>query len=428
MGNRFFLLFVSPILVVTLFVFYDKTVARDDERFAGDRTLSEVRALVLSQYVEKVDDQQLLNGALKGMAGTLDPHSAYLDAESYADMRKDTEGHFGGIGVEITFEDGWVTVITPIEGTPAHEAGILAGDRILAVDGQSTEGLDTNGVSRLVRGKAGTKVTLTIYSPGDDATREVTLTRAEIQMKSVKRVGMLDSTASIGHLAITHFQDGTAKEVSLAIDALLARGMKSLVIDVRNNPGGLFDEAVAIADLFLESGVIVSTRGRIKDANREELAVAEGTLPGFPVALVVNQGSASASEILAGALQDHRRAVLVGARTYGKGSVQRVYPFDDGERGALKLTTARYYTPSGRSIHKTKDDVGGIVPDVLITLSIDEQREMARKIREETLRRRSEGGEIGAPEYVDPQLQRAIDVLKGVPVYRKLSDAGGGDE
>ncbi|MBI4613166.1 MAG: S41 family peptidase, partial [Planctomycetes bacterium] len=350
MGKRFFVLFVSPLLVVTLFVFYDKKVSGQNGLSREGQTIAQVRNIIATQYVEEVDDETLFEGALRGMVDTLDPYSAYLDPESLEEMKVETEGKFGGLGIEVSLEDGWITVITPIEDTPAYEAGILAGDRIVEVEGESTEDMTLQEAVRRLRGKPGTQVTIGVLSLGEAEPHEVVITRALIRVKSVKRVGIVDAEAKIGYLALVSFQDDTTKELEEAIGRMEEQGARAFVIDLRNNPGGLFHESIYSADLFLEDGVIVSTRGRDSRANEEFLAQAKGTLPPYPLVVLVNRGTASASEILAGALQDHRRALVIGSRTWGKGSVQSIFELDGGKR-AMKLTTARYYTPSGRSIH-----------------------------------------------------------------------------
>ncbi|MBI3269779.1 MAG: S41 family peptidase [Planctomycetes bacterium] len=318
--------------------------------------LDKVRLLhdiVLDQYVDKVGSEKLFDGAMKGMLSSLDPFSEYFSEDEYTEFEVETGGEFGGLGIQVSLEDGILSVITPMEGTPAFRAGIQPGDKIVEIEGKSTEGMTTTDAVKVLRGKPGTTVTITVYRKGAPAQLKITLTRAIIQVKSIKGVHMADEKAGIGYIRITAFKDKTVEEFDAAAESLSAKGMKALVIDLRFNGGGLLDDAINLSDRFLTSGTIVSTKGR-KEKERRFEAKAGNELGDYPIAVLVNESSASASEIVSGALQDHKRATIVGTRSYGKGSVQTIIPLDAEERTGIKLTTARYFTPSGRCIDRIK--------------------------------------------------------------------------
>ncbi|CAN5463577.1 S41 family peptidase [soil metagenome] len=323
------------------------------------------------QYVTEVDDKKLIEAAIDGMLTSLDPHSGYLNPESFDDMRDQTRGEYGGLGIEVTSEDGVVKVISPMDGTPAFKAGVKAGDFITAVNGESVLGLSVNDAVKQMRGKPGEAVTLTIAREKTDPF-DVKLIREVIKPKS--------ATAKLegdyGYLRVSAFNEKTTDEAEAAIADLRAKNpkMKGLILDLRNNPGGLLDQAVSISDLFLEGGEIVSQRGRDpRDVERYNARTGDA-IGGLPMVVLINSGSASAAEIVAGALQDRKRAELVGLTSFGKGSVQTVIPLRGGMDGALKLTTARYYTPSGRSIQKT-----GIQPDLEVAETRDEAQAIANR-------------------------------------------------
>ena len=374
------------------------------------------------QYVTPVDDTKLIQAAIDGMLTSLDPHSGYLDAESFSEMRDQTRGEYGGLGIEVTSEDGVVKVISPMDGTPAANAGLKAGDYITAVNGESVLGLSVNDAVKQMRGKPGEAVTLTIAREKADPF-DVRLVREVIKPKS--------STAKVdgdyGVLRISAFNEKTTDEAQAAFAELKAKhpNMKGLVLDLRNNPGGLLDQAVGVADLFLQGGEIVSQRGRDpRDIERYNARTGD-IANGLPIVVLVNSGTASAAEIVAGALQDRKRAQLVGLTSFGKGSVQTVIPLRGGMDGALKLTTARYYTPSGRSIQKT-----GITPDLEVAATREEAQNIANKafqFSEASFRNalNADEGKVRAgahapaeepPEAFDPkkdfQLARAEDVLR----------------
>jgi len=313
---------------------------------------------VRANYVREVDDSELINAAINGMVSSLDPHSSYMDPKEFADMQVQTRGEFGGLGLEVTQEDGLVKVVTPIDDTPAARAGVKTGDFISAIDGTSIQGMPLNEAVERMRGPENSKVTLTILRQGEKKPLELTLTRAVIRVESVK----YEKKGDIGYIRITSFSEKTDAGVKKAIGELkkqLGAGLRGYILDLRNDPGGLLSQAVKVADEFLDSGLIVYTDGRLDSQKQKYFAHKPGTWSDFPMVVLVNGGSASASEIVAGALQDHKRALVLGTQTFGKGSVQTILPLDD--TSALRLTTARYYTPSGRSIQAT-----GIVPDIVM--------------------------------------------------------------
>jgi len=322
------------------------------------RSFTEVYERIQSDYVESVDDEALIRNAIRGMLENLDPHSAYLDAEAYQELQEGTRGEFGGLGIEVGTRDGFVEVIAPIDGTPADAAGMRPGDLIIRIDGESVKGMELRQAVRLMRGEPGSAVTLSVMRESADQPREVTMERAIIRVESV-RTEMLEP--GLGYVRISQFQSGTGDDLLRALERLNrdADGLDGLVLDLRNNPGGVLQAAVEVADAFLSRGEIVSTRGRVARAESRFIATPNDAISGAPLVVLVNAGSASASEIVAGALQDHRRAVILGESTFGKGSVQSVLPLRDGH--AVKLTTARYFTPDGRSIQAE-----GIVPDVTL--------------------------------------------------------------
>jgi len=337
------------------------------------RTFTDVFAKIKSDYVEEVDDKTLLDYAISGMLSSLDPHSAYLDADSYKELQVGTTGEFGGLGIEVTMENGFVKVMSPIDDTPAQRAGIKPGDLIVRLDETPVKGLTLKDAVDMMRGKVGTDIVLTVIREGEEKPLKFTLTRAVIKVKSVKSHTL---AKGYGYLRITQFQSHTPENLLDAISKLKEENggaLKGLVLDLRNNPGGVLSAAVSVADDFINSGLIVYTEGRVKDSELKFKATPGDVLNGAPMVVLINAGSASASEIVAGALQDHHRAVIMGEKSFGKGSVQTIIPLTSDT--ALKLTTARYFTPSGRSIQAE-----GIVPDIALNnvkLSVADKPEFA---------------------------------------------------
>jgi carboxyl-terminal processing protease len=323
------------------------------------RSLSEVFGRVKQDYVEPVDDKKLLEGAIRGMLASLDPHSAYLDQDEFKDLQVGTTGKFGGLGIEVTMEDGFVKVVAPIDDTPAMHAGVKASDLIIRLDDTPVKGMTLNEAVKMMRGDPGSDITLTIVREGVQKPLIITITRDVIKVKSVKN-RLLDK--GYGYVRVTNFQTATGEDVHKAVSKLKKENkgaLNGLVLDLRNNPGGVLGAAVSVSDAFLRKGKIVYTEGRAADAQLDFVATPDDVLNGAPLVVLVNGGSASASEIVAGALQDHKRAVIMGSRTFGKGSVQTIFPMSNNT--AVKITTARYFTPSGRSIQAE-----GIVPDIVV--------------------------------------------------------------
>lgn len=383
---------------------------------------------VQDKYVDEIKLGTILTNAYRGMLAGLDPYSQYFSPEEFEDLRIETEGEFEGLGIEVVIKDGLLTVITPLLDSPAFKAGILVGDRIIKIDGDSTENMSIKDVVKRLRGKLGTKIALTVIHEGDINPADITLERAKIHIKSIRGSRMVDTDYKIGYLAVTNFQENTIKDMDDAIQDLLKKGMKSLILDLRFNPGGLLNVAVDMCDKFLEKGKIVSTRGRDKTQNYVYQARKKGTYPNLPLVILINNGSASASEIVAGAIKDHKRGVLLGIKTFGKGSVQSLIPVGDG-KAALKLTTARYYTPSGICIHEK-----GIEPDIKVPLNFAQMKALHEhlsitnidsKINEAKEKDTGLKGKIETKEkqqYTDIQLERAMDILKGIEIYEKRTN------
>ncbi len=372
-------------------------------------------------YVEEVEDKKLIEAAINGMLSSLDPHSSYLDDQSFKYMNEQTKGKFGGLGIEVTMENGVVKVVSPIDDTPAFEAGLKPGDYITHINGEQVVGLSLNDAVDKMRGKIGSKVKLTIRRINEKPF-DVTLKREEIKIQSVKS----DLKAGdVAYVRITSFSEDVDKMIEKAIQKARkeAKGnLKGVVLDVRNNPGGLLDQAVNVSDLFLNQGEIVSTRSRNEEDTVKYTAKEGDIINGLPIVVLINDGSASASEIVAGALQDHKRAIILGEKSFGKGSVQTVIPL--GKYGAMRLTTARYYTPSGRSIQAT-----GIVPDVEVhpakveEITNDFERseaELSNALKNETIdnnQAKEAAAQKDEDTLKDYQLSRAIDLVKALGIY-----------
>lgn len=408
--------------------------AVSDETYEKLKIFTDVLEKVQQNYLEPVDSKKLMYGAIKGMLETLDPHSAFLDPDIYKELQVETKGSFGGLGIEITIRDGVLTIVSPIEDTPAFRAGLKAGDRILKIDGRPTKEMTLFEAVKLMRGKKGTEVVLTIVREASPEPMEVKLVRDIIKIRSVKS-RLIEN--AYGYIRITQFQEDTSEELKKALKDLEAQcptGLKGLVLDLRNNPGGLLDQAVQVADEFLESGKIVYTDGRMDSQRMEFFAHPQKDKHLYSMIVLVNGGSASASEIVAGALQDQRRAVLLGTTTFGKGSVQTIIPLEDGS--GLKLTTAQYFTPSGRSIQAK-----GIEPDIVVPEKVRVaagEEKPVEFLRERDLERHLEKGGPGEgttpeesqnrepseseaqPEQNDVQLDRAIEILKSWEIFQAL--------
>ncbi len=377
---------------------------------------------VRTDYVDgtNLTYHDLVYDALKGMINSLDPHSEFMDPEEYQELQSDTEGEFGGLGLMVTMKDNYVTVVTPMDDTPAFRAGILAGDRIVKINGRSAEKMALPDAVKMLRGKPDTQVTVTIQRRSSGLTKDFTLTRAKINVDMVKDINDKKEFPlgpdKIGYIRITQFGDHTSDELGEALKKLKAEGMQALILDLRGNPGGLLDEAVGVCSKFLPRGqLVVTTEGRDPEQDSTRRADGRGDeLKGMPMVVLVNLGSASASEIVTGCLQDLHRAVIVGEKTFGKGSVQSIFPLDDGS--ALKLTTAKYYTPSHRVIHEH-----GITPDVVVPMTDEEEAALIFKRSPAGLYSLSPADRARVEKIQDVQLERADDLLKGILLYSKLS-------
>jgi carboxyl-terminal processing protease len=398
-----------------------------------------VLSIVKKNYVEDVETKNLVTGAINGMLSSLDPHSAYLTPDLYKELQMDTQGRFGGLGIEITVKNGVLTVVSPIEDTPAFKAGVKPGDMIFKIEDEFTKDMTLVDAVKKMRGPKGTKITISIKREGVPELIDFVLMRDTIRVQSVRSRTLEEG---YGYIRLAQFQERSDRDLQKALEKLAAEkgGIKGLVLDLRNNPGGLLTQAVRVSDLFLDSGLIVYTEGRIESQKQKYFAQKEGTWMDFPVVVLVNGGSASASEIVAGALQDHKRAVVLGTKTFGKGSVQTILPLDDNS--ALRLTTARYFTPNGRSIQAL-----GIVPDIVVDSAPQDAK--AEDKKRQSLREENLPGHLANPQQTpapqqdqgdkekeklvppsgptgdetidnDVQLKRALDLLKSWDVFKQL--------
>ncbi len=395
-----------------------------DETYKKLKTLVDVLHYIRQDYVDKVPSQQLLDGALSGMVDTLDPFSQYLGVEAAGEMNTETKGHFGGVGLQLNVDGDWLTVITPIPGTPAYSAGILPSDRLSAVNGENTKDATLEDIQKKLRGKPGSKVTLTLLRkpaedhPGEWIPLNFTLTRENIKIESVDSKMLEDN---IGYLRIIQFSANTAKDSLAALNDLTKQGATSLILDLRNNPGGLLASAVQIASYFLAGKkLIVYTQGRRADDREEFRSSEQAPFPDIPIVVLVNGGSASAAEIVSGALQDNHRALLIGMRTYGKASVQSIIPLDDGS--SLRLTIARYYTPSGRSIQRNeKMHTGGIIPDIVVKVPPDVEAKLYDQLDMVYAKDKTPHSLIKKKDRVpDEVLSRAEEILRAQDVLKSL--------
>lgn len=407
-----------------------KTNTDDSNVYQYLRLFSNVLNIVQDNYVETVDTQRLIHGAINGMLRELDPHSSFMTPEEYKELQVETRGRFGGLGIEISMRDDILTVVAPLEGTPADRAGILAGDQIIKIDDQPTLDMTLTEAVRKMRGPKGTGVKLTIMRQGEQKPLEFDLVRDTISVQSVRFRTLEPGYA---YVRISTFQSGTAQDLRKALNELEAVNdpLKGLILDLRSDPGGLLDQAVEVADEFLNQGLIVYTGGRLESQKMRFEATRNPKPRDYPIVVLVNSGSASASEIVAGALQDHNRAIIMGEPTFGKGSVQTVIPLADGS--AIRLTTSLYYTPSGRSIQAK-----GIEPDILVVLEIPSQDgedpvDPLRRLREVDLPRHMENSKPSKDPKMDAaleesqrilaqdnQLRRALDLLKGYRIMDNI--------
>jgi carboxyl-terminal processing protease len=450
---------IWTVLIVTLVSLgVQGFAAKRADLYQEFETLAIVIEKVRDNYVEEVNEKDLFEGALRGALLSLDRYSAYISPEDFEEFKSQTKGEFQGLGIEIGVRNSWLTVIAPIEDTPAWRAGIRAGDRIVKIEGKSTEGMSTQDAVKKLRGERNSKVNITILHEGEKKSIDLSITRDVIPLISVRGYRranggghwdyFADKEQKIGYIRISAFQENTVQELDKAVADLTNAGMRGLILDLRFNPGGLLSTAVTVSDRFLGEGVIVSTRGRSVAPLTYSARRTVSTYKPFPVVVLVNRWSASASEIFAGAIQDNHRGILVGQRTFGKGSVQNVIPLQQG-KAALKLTTARYYTPSGRSIHRDEgSEEGGLVPDIVE--ETDSEQEMNIQLLWQKLGTppplkddKEKGGEVKVPappeetpqpemlpapqepkpkkpeEFQDKQMNRAIDALKVMMILKE---------
>ncbi len=430
---QWFVLFLLFFMVGTLGVVKDDVGVRAtaDQSYQQLQVFADVIEKVEQNYVEEVDMELLIYGAIDGMLKTLDAHSSFLKPDLYKELQVETKGSFGGLGIEITIRDGILTIVSPIEDTPAFRAGLEAGDRIVKIEEEPTKDMTLFEAVKKMRGKKGTKINLTIFREGLEEPFEVAIVRDVIKIMSVKAKTVEDV---FGYVRITQFQENTGRELKKQLQRLESEagdeGLKGLILDLRNNPGGLLDQAVLVADEFLEGGKIVYTDGRMKSQKMEFFAHPQKEKHSYPIICLVNGGSASASEIVAGALQDHHRAVILGTPTFGKGSVQTIIPMQDGS--GLKLTTAQYYTPNGRVIQAK-----GIEPDIEVSNRVEDKGRPLRFLRERDLDRHLENNgegleqEDAAPQEKPPepeadvedkdiQLTRALEILKSWDIFEQM--------
>jgi len=412
-------------LIVSITMTHGKIKAESEDMYEKLKVFSDVLSIVQKNYVEETKPEDLIYGAINGMLRTLDPHSSFMRPDLYKELQVETQGSFGGIGIEITIRKGILTIVSPIEDTPGFKAGLKSGDKIIKIEDEYTENMTLLDAVKRMRGPAGEKVTISIMRKGFTEPKDFTLTREVIRIKSVKYKLLEENT--IGYIRLSQFQEKTGGEFNKALDTLEQgdNPLIGLVLDLRNNPGGLLDQAVKVCDTFLEEGLIVYTQGRTEGQQMRFTAHPNIKPHDYPIIVLVNGGSASGSEIVAGTLQDHNRAVILGTPTFGKGSVQTIIPLDD--RSGLRLTTARYYTPSGKSIQAT-----GIIPDVVVKKDLfhmDEDKKKIKFIKEKDLDGHFEpegetekitGTEEEEEAEKDTQLTRATQLIKSWHIFKEF--------
>lgn len=418
---------ISIILIISLFAFarWAVTTVNAQSNYEDLKTFTEVMTLIKKNYVEEVKNKDLIQGAIKGLVNSLDPHSGFLTPDAFKELQVETKGEFGGLGIQIGIKDNVLTVIAPIEDTPAYKAGIKAGDKILKINNESTKNMSIHDAVSKMRGKKGTSITLTIYREGMRETKDYSIVRDIIKIKSVKSKIIHEN---IGYIKLTQFQESTANDLKKALDSLKKEGMTSIILDLRNDPGGLLNSAVEVTEFFLPpKKLVVYIKGRKGDKTEYFTEKSKSDFTEMPMVVLVNQGTASASEIVAGALKDWNRAVIVGVQTFGKGSVQSLIPLSDGS--GLRLTTAKYYTPKGTSIQGV-----GITPDIIVKLETKDtkdtkehpvvrERDLEKHLKNEQFpeeKSEKETAPFEVNEKDDNQLQRAIDVIKTWRVFYNM--------
>ncbi len=428
------LFIISGFLILTISARAEISQEQRQSTYRQLEVFANVLSILQENYVEEIDTQKVIEGAISGMLLSLDPHSSYLKPDDFKDLQNETRGNFSGIGIEITIRDNILTVVSPIEGTPADKAGLKAKDIIVDIEGEPTRQMSPMEAIKKLRGPKGSEITISVHRRGWDNLKDFTLIRDTIPLRSVKSL-FLDP--GFAYVRITNFQGQTTKDLEKALEKLAKKQMiQGLILDLRNNPGGLLDQAVSVADVFLDKGLVVYTKGRIPDQNMTFQAHSNSGKNLFPLVVLVNEGSASASEIVTGAIQDHKRGIIVGTKTFGKGSVQTILPMPEG--AGLRMTTARYYTPNGRSIQAT-----GIQPDVevpFIPYTENDQNGHGETIREVDLKNHIVNGnkkdkkdkktnekdkkqaEIKKRLQRDNQLRSALNILKSLKLYSEYKD------
>lgn len=429
MGKK---IFFFVIVLATVFLATSITVSavekkKKDDLFRQVELFSDALAIVQTDYVSEVSSRDMIYGALKGMISSLDAHSQFMDPDTYRELKVDTEGKFGGLGIEITVKDGLLTVVTPIEDTPAWRAGIRANDRIVKIDNDLTRDMTLLDAVKRLRGKPGEAVNITILRESEKKLLDIKIVRDIIKVKDIKDVKIIDD--QIGYIRLVEFRENTANDLSTALEKLKKEGMKALILDLRNNPGGLLDIAVKVCEKFIERGkLVLSTQGRIESQNMQYISRSSKPMLDLPMIVLINEGSASGSEIVAGCLQDYKRAIILGMKSFGKGSVQTVIPLSDGS--ALRLTTSKYFTPLGREIHGK-----GLIPDIQVEdgkIEVAQRADMQFEKAEEVFDELESKGKAGAGEdqlketdlqkmKSDNQLARAVDILKAIKIYNKFA-------
>jgi carboxyl-terminal processing protease len=423
-----FVVLACNLIIGAQVYFSSVQAAEKDEAYPNLKLFSIVLDRVRNDYVDgaKLTYQDLIYGALKGMLSTLDPHSEFMEPVKYDDLKKDTQGEFGGVGIVVSMKDNYLTVVSPMEDTPGFKAGILSGDRIVKIDGKSTEKFSLQDAVKRLRGEPGSDVTVTVLRPTNGQVKDYKLTRAHIKVDTVKDLsGKREfplGENNVGYIRLVQFGEHTASDLEDALRKLESKGVESLILDLRGNPGGLLDQAVKVCEKWLPRGqLVVSTEGRDAKQKSEYRATGRDKHSNVPMVILVNNGSASASEIVAGCLQDTTalgltKAVVVGEQTFGKGSVQSILPLQDGS--ALRLTTAKYYTPSHKVIHEK-----GITPDIIVTMTDEEERDVYLKRTPGALESLDSKDQDRVRNAHDPQLDRAMDLLKGIALYTKRAPA-----
>lgn len=421
MRRRFAIVLILGLIVFGIYSFVSSSQEKKnkDDLYRQVELFSDTLVIIQSEYVDEVQPRNLIYGALKGMLSSLDPHSQFLDPEAYTELKVDTEGKFGGLGIEITIKDGLLTIVTPIQDTPAWKAGIKTNDRIVKINDELTRDMTINDAVKRLRGKPGEAVNITILRESEKKILELKIVRDIIKITNIKEARILED--GIGYIRLVEFRENTAKDMDAALETLKKQGMNALILDLRNNPGGLLDAAVRATEKFIDKGkLIVYTKGRRPTQNMEFVSLGTRPIIDVPIVVLINEGSASGSEIMAGALQDHKRAIILGTKSFGKASVQTLIPFNDGS--ALRLTTSKYFTPSGKQIHGK-----GIIPDIVVeegrielAAALEPKTQKSEEIFEQIEKKEKPGKEEEAREYsADNQLMRAVDVLKAIKLYKE---------